>query len=170
VIFEIKKQGYSFSENIIEMSTLLKKLNFKEHKKIDILNAPEEFSEQIKDFSNYLEVSDKLSVEKVSFILAFVKEQAQIDDLAPKIDAILDKDGLFWWAYPKGSSKNYKCDFNRDTGWQIMGKLGYESVRMVAIDEDWSALRFRKVEFVKIMTRDKSWVLTEEGKRKTKNK
>jgi hypothetical protein len=51
-----------------------------------------------------------------------------------------------------------------------MGKLGYESVRMVAIDEDWSALRFRKVEFVKIMTRDKSWVLTEEGKRKTKNK
>jgi hypothetical protein len=77
---------------------------------------------------------------------------------------------LFWWAYPKGSSKNYKCDFNRDTGWQIMGKLGYESVRMVAIDEDWSALRFRKVEFVKIMTRDKSWVLTEEGKRKTKNK
>jgi hypothetical protein len=170
VIFEIKKQGYSFSENITEMNTLLKKLNFREHKKIGILNAPEEFSEQIKDFSNYLEVSDKLSVEKVSFVLAFVKEQAQIDDLAPKIDATLDKDGLFWWVYPKGSSKNYKCDFNRDTGWQIMGKLGYESVRMVAIDEDWSALRFRKVEFVKIMTRDKSWVLTEEGKKKTKNK
>jgi hypothetical protein len=51
-----------------------------------------------------------------------------------------------------------------------MGKLGYESVRMVAIDEDWSALRFRKVEFVKIMTRDKSWVLTEQGKEKLKNK
>jgi hypothetical protein len=152
------------------MNALLKKLNFKEQKQIVILNTPEEFSEQMIDFSYYLEVSDKLSDEKLPFVLAFVKAQAQIDGLAPKIDAILDKDGLFWWAYPKGSSKKYKCDFNRDTGWQIMGKLGYESVRMVAIDEDWSALRFRKVEFVKIMTRDKSWVLTEQGKEKIKKK
>ncbi|MCP9754418.1 hypothetical protein EGI26_04485 [Lacihabitans sp. CCS-44] len=149
------------------MDPLLKKLNFKEHKKIAILNAPEEFSEQMKVFSDYLEVTKKLSEEKLPFVLAFVKEQAQIDDLAPKIDAILDKDGLFWWAYPKGSSKKHKCDFNRDNGWQIMGKLGYESVRMVAIDEDWSAFRFRKVEFVKTMTRDQSWVMTEEGKNKT---
>lgn len=148
------------------MNTLLKKLNFKEHKKIDILNAPEEFSEQIKDFSNYLEVSDKLSVEKVSFILAFVKEQAQIDDLGPKIDAILDKDGLFWWAYPKGSSKRHKCDFNRDNGWQIMGKLGYEPVRMIAIDEDWSALRFRKAENIKKLTRGLEWRMSEVGKNK----
>ncbi len=151
------------------MNALLKKLNFKEHKKLAIINAPEEFLDQMKDFSEYLEVTNKLSDENVSFVLAFVKEQKQIDELAPKIDDVLGKDGLFWWAYPKGSSKRYKCDFNRDTGWQIMGKLGYESVRMVAVDEDWSALRFRKVEFVKTMTRDKSWVLTEEGKNKTKN-
>jgi len=31
---------------------------------------------------------------------------------------------------------------------------------MVAIDEDWSALRFRRVEFIKTMTRDKSHRLT----------
>lgn len=151
------------------MNALLKKLNFKEHKKVAIINAPAEFLDQMKDFSEYLEVTDKLSDEAIPFVLAFVKEQKQIDELAPKIDDVLGKDGLFWWAYPKGSSKRYKCDFNRDTGWQIMGKLGYESVRMVAVDEDWSALRFRKVEFVKTMTRDKSWVLTEEGKNKTKN-
>lgn len=150
------------------MNALLKKLNFKDHKKVAIVNAPEEFSEQMKDFSNYLEVANKLSEEKLPFVLAFVKEQKQIDHLAPKIDAILEKDGLFWWAYPKGASKKHKCDFNRDTGWQIMGKLGYESVRMVAIDEDWSAFRFRKVEFVKTMTRDQSWVMTEEGIEKTK--
>jgi len=27
--------------------------------------------------------------------------------------------------------------------------LGFETVRAVAIDEDWSALRFRRVEFIK---------------------
>jgi hypothetical protein len=150
------------------MNPLLKKLNFKTHKKIAILNAPNEFSEQKSEFSEFLEVTDELSNETFPFVLAFIKEQKQIDDLAPKIDAILEKDGLFWWAYPKGTSKKHKCDFNRDTGWQIMGKLGYESVRMVAIDEDWSAFRFRKVEFVKTMTRDQSWVMTEEGIEKTK--
>ena len=34
-----------------------------------------------------------------------------------------------------------------------MGKAGFEGVRMVAIDEDWSAVRFRRVEFIKTMTR-----------------
>ena len=34
-----------------------------------------------------------------------------------------------------------------------MGEAGFEPVRMVAIDEDWSALRFRRAEFIKNMTR-----------------
>jgi len=38
---------------------------------------------------------------------------------------------------------------------------------MVAIDEDWSALRFGKVEFIKKMTR--SFAITDEGKKKTGN-
>jgi hypothetical protein len=38
----------------------------------------------------------------------------------------------------------------------------------VAIDEDWSALRFRKVAFIKTMTR--SFAMTEEGKEKAGKK
>jgi len=71
-----------------------------------------------------------------------------------------------WFAYPKGSSKRYKCEFNRDNGWAVLGSLGFEGVRMVAIDEDWSALRFRRVEYVKNMTR--SFALSEEGKARSK--
>jgi len=41
---------------------------------------------------------------------------------------------------------------------------------MVAIDEDWSALRFRRVEFIKAMTRRVSSAMTKEGKAKTKQK
>ncbi len=67
--------------------------------------------------------------------------------------------------YPKGSSKKYSCDFNRDTGWDIMGQYDLESVRAVAIDEDWSALRFRKVDFIKTMKR-KFEALSEKGKEK----
>jgi hypothetical protein len=56
-------------------------------------------------------------------------------------------------AYPKGSSKKYKASINRDSGWESLGQHGFEGVRQVALDENWSALRFRKVEFIKVMTR-----------------
>jgi hypothetical protein len=36
----------------------------------------------------------------------------------------------------------------------------FEPVGMVAIDEDWSALRFRRVEFIKTMNRPESVRLT----------
>ena len=38
---------------------------------------------------------------------------------------------------------------NCDSGWPVLGAAGFEPVRMVAIDADWSALRFRRVEHIK---------------------
>jgi hypothetical protein len=98
----------------------------------------------------------------VEFFLAFVTKQKEVDDLTKKISPLMIDDGVLWFAYPKGSSKKYKCEFNRDNGWNELGKLGWEPVRMVAIDEDWSALRFRKAEHIKTMTR--SSALSEAGK------
>jgi hypothetical protein len=54
-----------------------------------------------------------------------------------------------WFAYPKGTSKKYTCDFNRDTGWDTLKALGFDTVRAVAIDDNWTALRFRRVEYIK---------------------
>ncbi len=148
------------------MNLLLKKLNFKEQNEIAILNAPEEFLEQMNNFSTYLKLINNLPSEKINFVLAFVKEQKQINNLAPLINRILENDALFWWAYPKGTSKKHTCDFNRDSGWQIMGDLGYEPVRMVSIDNDWTAFRFRKAENIKKLTRSLEWRMSEKGKQK----
>ena len=57
-------------------------------------------------------------------------------------------DALLWIAYPKGTSKRYTCEFNRDKGWGVLLGSGFDCVRQVAIDEDWSALRFRRIEFI----------------------
>jgi hypothetical protein len=62
------------------------------------------------------------------------------------------------------------CDFNRDTGWQPLGKYDLEPVRQVAIDEDWSALRFRNVNNIKKMTRNSAMTLSKEGKNRTLKK
>jgi hypothetical protein len=75
---------------------------------------------------------------------------------------------VVWFAYPKGTSKRYRCEFNRDTGWAAVGAAGFEGVRQVAIDEDWSALRFRRPEFIKSLTRDPSRAGSPAGKRRVR--
>jgi hypothetical protein len=82
------------------------------------------------------------------------------------LTALAEGDAILWFCYPKGTSKKYTCDFNRDTGWASLGQLGWEPVRQVAIDDDWSALRFRNPDFIKTMTR--SFAMTEKGKAKVK--
>lgn len=150
------------------MNPLLKKLNFKNQESITILNSPVSFSEEMNDFKNYLGLNQEISSKKIEFILIFVTKQEEIDNLIPEIVGRIEEDGLLWMVYPKGTSKKYKCDFNRDTGWAILGKYGYEPVRMVAVDEDWSALRFRKAEFIKTLTRNENHILSEKGKEKAK--
>lgn len=45
----------------------------------------------------------------------------------------------FWVAYPKAN----KADINRDTLWPILAERSLRPISQVAIDETWSALRFR---------------------------
>jgi hypothetical protein len=40
-------------------------------------------------------------------------------------------------------------EINSDNGWESIEQLGFETVRAVSIDDDWSALRFRLSQFVK---------------------
>jgi hypothetical protein len=89
------------------------------------------------------------SVPDIDFFLAFVTRKSEVDALAPQIEKRTKGDAIIWFAYPKGTSKKYKCDFNRDNGWNSLNALGFETVRAVALDEDWSALRLRRSEFVK---------------------
>ncbi|HEX2207838.1 MAG TPA: hypothetical protein VHG93_09145 [Longimicrobium sp.] len=103
------------------------------------------------------------ALEHVEFALAFAITNAQ---LQAEVDAVLPRaqgDAVVWFAYPRGSSRRYKREFNRDSGWASMGAAGLEGARMVAIDEDWSALRFRRVEHVRTMKRDVSRAGTGQG-------
>jgi len=147
------------------MNTIFKKLNYKDQKQVHILQAPKSFEKELDEMKGLTAVKTSLGAAKdVDFVLAFVTKQKEVDDLAKKVASLLKGDGLVWLAYPKGTSKKYVCEFNRDNGWAEMGKLGFEPVRMVAIDEDWSALRFRKAEKIKKMTRGSA--ISEVGKKR----
>ncbi len=151
------------------MTSVFKKLNFKAHKQIVCLNAPASFQAELKEMSKEAEIFESLShLKNIEFAMVFATTQAQIDKAATQLDKKVISDAVLWFCYPKGTSKKYTCEFNRDTGWKFLGDLGYEGVRQVAIDEDWSALRFRKPDFIKTMTR--SFAMTEKGKAKVANK
>jgi hypothetical protein len=51
----------------------------------------------------------------------------------------LSRPGAFWVAYPKAN----RADINRDTLWPIVAEYGMRPVTQVAVDDVWSALRFR---------------------------
>ncbi len=145
------------------MDSVFKKMNFKDSKNIVVIHAPTSFEANIDAMQGLTTfVRDLEAIDKTNFVLAFCTKQAEVDAVAIEATTKLEDDGLLWFAYPKGTSKKYKCDFNRDTGWAILGEQGFEPVRAVAIDEDWSALRFRQVENIKKMTR--SSAITEKGK------
>ena len=149
------------------MTPLFKKLNLKDQQEILVLQPPESFEGELAALSDVLVVRDLTNVEKVNFVLAFVTRQAELDEISTALAAKAEGDALIWIAYPKGSSKKYTCEFNRDSGWRMLGEAGFEGVRIVAIDEDWSALRFRRVEYIKSMKRDPKRALSAKGKERT---
>lgn len=154
-------------------SAVFAKMNLKDQTEIVVLNAPASFEAELKRLKGVpkpVNVRRDLKGGAVSFALAFVTQLAEVQSLAKSLRKLAEGDAIVWFAYPKGSSKRYKCEFNRDTGWQAVGAAGFEPVRMVAIDEDWSALRFRRAEFIKTMKRDPSSVMSAAGKAKVAKK
>lgn len=145
------------------MESLLKKLNLTTQQQALLLNVPTELTELAAAFSERLAVTTQPeSLPKADFVMAFVQTLAQVEQVAGWVAAHTEGDAVVWMVYPKQSSKNYRCDFNRDTGWASLGAAGFEPVRMVAINGDWSALRFRRATFIKTMTRSRT--ISDEGK------
>ena len=131
------------------MPAVFEKMNLKHQREILVVNAPPSFEPALAALRGVTVLRDPSTAKAVQFALAFTTQQAEVDALASTLSAKAEGDALLWFAYPKASSKKYRCEFDRDTGWQLLRDEGFDTVRMVAIDDDWSALRFRRVGYIK---------------------
>ena len=131
------------------MQGIWKKLNYKDDKAVMILNSPESFEDSIAELEGVDIIRDKATKTEIKFFLFFVKEKSEIDKITSNILIDTTDDIVVWFCYPKGSSKKYTCNFNRDNGWDYLKENGFGGVRQVAIDQDWSALRFRRSQYIK---------------------
>ena len=135
------------------MSELFKKLNLKDQKTILIFNAPESFGQEIQQLEGIDVVRDVRAVEKIGFSLSFSENKTHLDAISAAIAAKAEGDAILWFAYPKGTSKKYQCDYNRDQGWEVLIAAGFRPIRQVSIDQDWSALRFRRNEYIRSLNK-----------------
>jgi hypothetical protein len=86
------------------------------------------------------------------FVQAFMYNKAVVESYAAVAMRALKPGGLLWFTYPKKTS-SIKTDITRDTGWEEVIKSGIRPVTQIAIDESWSALRFRPTDEVKSKNR-----------------
>jgi len=93
----------------------------------------------------------ELSTRPHEWLLIFLYERA---DVSRALAAALHypTGGKLWFAYPKKSGA-LASDLDRDHGWEPLREAGFLAVTQVAIDADWSALRYRRREEISKLTR-----------------
>lgn len=151
------------------MNPIFKKLNFKNQERILVLNAPKSFESTMAEMVDLTQIDTEVLAKKYDYILAFAEMKADLNEAIDTIQNVVNEgDATMWIAYPKKSSKKYKSDISRDSGWENLSKLQVEPVRLVAIDADWSAMRLRKVQYIKNLKR-KFGAYSDEGKKRVKD-
>lgn len=127
-------------------SSVFERLNLKDQSEILVVGAPPSFEAALAALHGIAIVRDPARAGPVDFALAFATRRDQVDALAKVLVKKATDDAVIWFAYPKGTSKRLKSEINRDQGWDELRAAGFDTVRLIAIDEDWSALRFRRME------------------------
>ena len=131
------------------MPDLRKKLNLKDQDPLLILNLPESFQTVLGELSHQKIVTSEGKAIEADFLLVFVQTLRDVQRAAELVTSKTQGDAVVWMAYPKQTAKKYNCEFHRDTGWKSLEEIGLRGVRQVAIDLDWSAIRFRRLKFIK---------------------
>ncbi len=122
-------------------STLQSKLQLKDGQTLLVLHAPEGSAQTLVQHLPNIEIV-QAERAKASAVLFFVSSIADALQRLPEAIDRVGENGLVWLAYPK-SGLGVQTDANRDRLWLALVPSGWRPVRQVAMDEVWSAIRFR---------------------------
>ena len=126
---------------------LIKKLLIKPGMRMAVLNAPAGYLETLGPLPEGVQLADG-PVGTLDFVQVFVRDSGEYESLGPVALRAVKPDGLLWICYPKKSA-GVESDLDRDVFWTLLEPAGLRPVAQVAVDEVWSALRFRPADKVK---------------------
>jgi len=129
------------------MNLLAKKLQIKPGKHWLLFNAPSNYLTLLEPLPDGATVSYEA---KGNFDGAqvFVKNSHELAENLKVVMPVLRPDTILWIIYPKKSS-GIESDLEMMKSWDEMGKYGYGGVAAAAVDDTWTALRFRPKEQTK---------------------
>jgi hypothetical protein len=130
------------------LETMLEKLQLKDEKNILIQGLPSSIEKQFAKVSFAKSVTPLLRSRGIDFALVFAVNKNQLGQILSDVIPALAPDAKCWIAYPKVTSK-IASDLNRDSNWECLQAHGLDSVAQIALDNVWTACRFRKTELIK---------------------
>jgi hypothetical protein len=119
---------------------LTKKLGIKEKSDIAVINQPQNFLDILSPLPEKVSLINKLS-GRIGYIHFFTKSKKELTDQFPELKKHLDPSGSLWISWPKKSSK-IETDLDENLIREIGLKNGMVDVKVCAIDETWSGLKF----------------------------
>ncbi len=117
------------------------KMYVKNAKSIALVNADKRHAALLAELPTQLIGN---SGNAADLVLLFVHSLGELETLLPDAKARLADKGALWVAYVKGTSKQ-KSDVNRDIIASFAQTIGLDSVAIISIDADWSALRLKRL-------------------------
>lgn len=126
-------------------SELIKKLQIKSGARLWLVNVPEDLADAI---TAGAEVEPVKAGDRCDGAVVFADSPIEVEELVPRVLKAVPKDGLVWFAYRKGAAGK-ASGLSRDAGWEPLRAAGWDTVRSVSIDDDWTGLRFRPNELIR---------------------
>ncbi len=123
------------------LSPIVKKLGIKAGMDALVLGAPSGYLKLLTPLPEGVTVSEKIGGTH-QFVQLFATHKAEIQKTAPTLLKRAATGALVWITYPKKTS-GVESDLSREEVWDAMAGTGWRPVSQIAIDEVWSALRFR---------------------------
>jgi hypothetical protein len=131
-------------------SPLAKKLRLAPEHRVAIINAPAGYLDKLAPAPRDLN-RDVKAGELYDAVQLFVNNADELRALGAAAIRAVKPNGLLWIAYPKGGVTRGAGDLpatpwwtKRDVLGEFTGELGYKPVALVKIDDNWTALRFKK--------------------------
>jgi len=122
-------------------SPLAKKMKLKPGQRAVVVNAPEGYLKELSPLPAGVELAERLQ-GKPDWVQVFVKSQAELAKLTPKVLRALKPESLLWISFPKGTSK-IQTDLTRDKGWEAVQQGDLKWVNLISVNETWSAFALR---------------------------
>lgn len=119
---------------------LEKKLGLKDNFKMLLFNEPKHYQSLFNCWPD-CSIQRKGIPESINFIHAFFTQKNEFERESLILKGFLIRDGSLWISWPKGSSK-IATDLNRDYIRNYLIAHGLVDVKVCAVDEDWSGLKF----------------------------